>query len=92
MIPKRAFRALAHRNFRLFCLGQGVSLIGTWAQQVAAAWLVYELTGSPRDNLGQAIHDVKPTADAKAAAKTAEGEARTDIKSTRPPDADNDAD
>src|SRR2546430_1312149 len=47
VIPKRAFRALAHRNFRLFCLGQGVSLIGTWAQQVAAAWLVYELTGSP---------------------------------------------
>ncbi len=47
MIPKRSFRALAHRNFRLFCLGQGVSLIGTWVQQVAASWLVFELTGSP---------------------------------------------
>jgi hypothetical protein len=47
-----------------------------------------ELTGSPRDNLSQAIHDVAPTADAKAAAKTAEHEAHTDIKSTRPPDAD----
>jgi MFS family permease len=39
-------RALAHRNFRLFFFGQGVSLIGTWMQQVAQAWLVYELTGS----------------------------------------------
>jgi hypothetical protein len=47
-----------------------------------------ELTGSPRDNLSQAIHDVAPTADAKAAAKTAAQEAHTDIKSTRPPDAD----
>jgi len=39
-------RALAHRNFRLFLFGQGVSLIGTWMQQVALAWLVFELTGS----------------------------------------------
>jgi MFS family permease len=36
-------RALAHRNFRLFILGQGVSLIGTWMQQVALAWLVFTL-------------------------------------------------
>src|SRR5262245_26066329 len=40
-------RSLAHRNFRLFFLGQGVSLIGTWAQQTAMPWLVYDLTGSP---------------------------------------------
>src|SRR5262249_49634411 len=39
-------RALAHRNFRLFLFGQGVSLIGTWMQQVALAWLVFELTGA----------------------------------------------
>ncbi len=39
-------RALAHRNFRLFIFGQGVSLIGTWMQQVALAWLVFVLTGS----------------------------------------------
>ncbi|HKI36543.1 MAG TPA: MFS transporter [Gemmataceae bacterium] len=39
-------RALAHRNFRLFFFGQGVSLIGTWMQQVALSWLVFELTGS----------------------------------------------
>ncbi len=41
------FRALAHRNFRLYLLGQGVSIIGTWTQQVAMAWLVYQLTASP---------------------------------------------
>ena len=40
-------RSLGHRNFRLFFLGQGISLIGTWMQQVAMSWLVFELTGSP---------------------------------------------
>jgi MFS family permease len=39
-------RALKHRNFRLFFFGQGVSLIGTWMQQVAMIWLVYRLTNS----------------------------------------------
>ncbi|HWB10322.1 MAG TPA: MFS transporter [Pirellulales bacterium] len=39
-------RALAHRNFRLFFFGQGVSLIGTWMQQVAMSWLVYDLRHS----------------------------------------------
>jgi hypothetical protein len=47
-----------------------------------------ELTGSPKDNLSQAIHDVAPTVDAKAAAKTAAQEAHSDIKTTRPPDHD----
>ena len=41
-----AFRALRHRNFRLFFAGQLTSLIGTWMQSVAQAWLVYRLTGS----------------------------------------------
>ncbi len=40
------FRALAHRNFRLFFYGQGLSLIGTWITRVATSWLVYRLTGS----------------------------------------------
>src|SRR5262249_50565206 len=40
------FRALAHRNYRLFFGGQLVSLIGTWMQGVAQSWLVYRLTGS----------------------------------------------
>jgi MFS family permease len=39
--------ALAHRNFRLFFAGQGVSLVGTWMQSVALGWLVLELTNSP---------------------------------------------
>lgn len=39
-------RAMRHRNFRLFVVGQSVSLIGTWMQQVAMSWLVYRLTGS----------------------------------------------
>ncbi len=39
--------ALAHRNFRLFFFGQGVSLIGTWMQSVAQGWLVLSLTNSP---------------------------------------------
>ena len=44
--PWDAFRALRHRNFRLFFAGQLISLIGTWMQTVAQAWLVYRLTGS----------------------------------------------
>jgi len=39
-------RALKHRNFQLFFSGQLISLIGTWMQNVAQAWLVYRLTGS----------------------------------------------
>jgi MFS family permease len=41
-----AWRALRHRNFRLFVEGQSVSLIGTWMTRVATSWLVYRLTGS----------------------------------------------
>src|SRR5689334_7818265 len=43
---KQTFRALRHRNFRLFISGQAISLIGTWMQNVAQAWLVYRLTHS----------------------------------------------
>jgi MFS family permease len=42
----RILRALAHRNFRLYLAGQGISIIGTWMQHVAMAWLVYQLTSS----------------------------------------------
>jgi MFS family permease len=41
-----AFRALKHRNFKLFFSGQIISLIGTWMQTVAQAWLIYRITGS----------------------------------------------
>jgi MFS family permease len=40
------FRALQHRNFQLFFVGQLVSLIGTWMQSTAQLWLVYRLTHS----------------------------------------------
>ena len=39
-------RAFKHRNYRLFFSGQGISLIGTWMQQIALGWLVYRLTDS----------------------------------------------
>jgi MFS family permease len=41
-----AWRALRHRNFRLFFVGQTVSLIGTWMTRLATTWLVYRLTQS----------------------------------------------
>jgi MFS family permease len=40
------FRALKHRNFQLFTIGQLISLIGTWMQTTAQQWLVYRLTKS----------------------------------------------
>jgi len=41
-----AFRALRHRNYKLWFFGQGLSLIGTWMQSMAQQVLVYRLTGS----------------------------------------------
>src|SRR5579864_7605002 len=38
-------RALGYRNYRLFFLGQGISLIGTWMTRVATGWLVFRLSG-----------------------------------------------
>jgi len=43
---KTTFAALALRNYRLFFIGQGISLSGTWMQTVAQGWLVLQLTGS----------------------------------------------
>jgi MFS family permease len=40
------FRALKHKNFQLFVVGQLISLIGTWMQNAAQQWLVYEQTSS----------------------------------------------
>src|SRR5438874_12163189 len=39
-------RAFRHRNFRLYFGGQSISFIGTWVQQIALGWTVYELTRS----------------------------------------------
>lgn len=44
---KNRFPALTHDNFRIFWLGQCVSLIGTWMQSIGQTWLVFSLTGSP---------------------------------------------
>src|SRR5215210_6116619 len=41
------FRALSHRNFRLFWAGAFLSNTGTWMQAVAQGWLVLQLTDSP---------------------------------------------
>jgi predicted MFS family arabinose efflux permease len=41
------FRALSHRNFRLFWTGAFLSNVGTWMQAVAQGWLVLQLTNSP---------------------------------------------
>jgi MFS family permease len=43
----RIWRALRHRNYRLFFTGQSISLIGTWMTRIATSWLVYQLTKSP---------------------------------------------
>jgi len=44
--PKNIFRALRHKNYRLFSGGQCISLVGTWMQYIAVSWLVYRLTNS----------------------------------------------
>ena len=43
---RKTFAAFRHRNYRLFFGGQLVSVIGTWMQQVAIGWLVYDLSQS----------------------------------------------
>ncbi len=43
---KHTFRAFRNRNYRLFFGGQGISLVGTWLQQIAMGWLVYSMTNS----------------------------------------------
>src|ERR1051326_7034880 len=40
------WRALNHRNYKLFFSGQSISLIGTWMTRIATSWLVYRLTNS----------------------------------------------
>jgi MFS family permease len=44
---QRTFAALHHRDFRIFWIGQLISVTGTWMQSVAQGWLVLQLTGSP---------------------------------------------
>ncbi len=46
-IVNNNFHALSHKNFRYYWLGQCVSLIGTWIQNIGQSWIVLSLTGSP---------------------------------------------
>ena len=47
--PRRAARApaLAHRNYRVYVVAQGISVVGTWMQNLGQAWLVLTLSGDP---------------------------------------------
>jgi MFS family permease len=47
LVMGRGFSAVRHRNFRLYWIGQIVSLVGTWMQSVSQPWLVLLLGGSP---------------------------------------------
>jgi MFS family permease len=44
--PRSLLRALQHRNYRLFFVGQSISLIGTWMTRLTTQWLVWRLTHS----------------------------------------------
>ena len=46
-LNRRTFASLGHRNYRLYFLGQVVSVTGTWMQNIAMAWLILDLTHSP---------------------------------------------
>jgi MFS family permease len=46
-ILKKTFASLKYKNFRLFWIGQGISVIGTWMQTIGQAWLVLKLKNSP---------------------------------------------
>lgn len=46
MDTNNLFRALKHRNYKLFFSGQSISLVGTWLTRVATSWLVFKLTHS----------------------------------------------
>src|ERR1700730_16162433 len=48
-ITERTFSSLKVRNYRLYFLGQAISMCGTWMQTVGQAWLVLKLTGSGTD-------------------------------------------
>jgi len=45
-VAMQPFRALSNQNYRLYFMGQGISLIGTWMQRIAVSWLIYRLENS----------------------------------------------
>ena len=57
---RASFPALRQRNFRLFVVGQGISLVGYWMQSVAQGWLVFRLEGRPLDLSAVAVAGYLP--------------------------------
>jgi MFS family permease len=56
---RRTFQALGTRNYRLFFVGQVVSVTGTWMQKVAQDWLILELGGGPLElSIGVALQQL----------------------------------
>lgn len=45
-LTQKTFRSLRHPNFRFYFFGQLISFIGSWTQQTALSWMVYQLTNS----------------------------------------------
>jgi MFS family permease len=46
---RRTFSSLSNRNYRKYFIGQSISLVGTWMQTTAQAWLVLTITHSATD-------------------------------------------
>lgn len=57
----KTFRALEHRNYRLYFFGQMVSFTGSWMQTTALMWLAFELTGKSRWPAAMAAAQLLPT-------------------------------
>ena len=57
----RIARALRHRDYALYAVGNAVSLVGTWMQRLAVGWLTWELTESAAWLGAMAFADLFPT-------------------------------
>ena len=62
MLFRSMFHALRHRDYQLYYFGQGLSLIGSWMQTTALAWLAFHLTGQSSWTAAVAIGMILPTA------------------------------
>ena len=97
-LRRETFSALSIPNFRLYFAGQSISLVGTWMQMVAQAWLVLEITGSATwvgldvrrpdaaDPAGRAVRRAgrRPCRQAPPAGRAAGGDGRARARAGRP--------
>jgi MFS family permease len=58
---RSTFRSLRHRNYRLYFIGQLVSLVGTWVQGTALSWLAYDMTGQSKWPAFITVAQILPT-------------------------------